>query len=328
MTDRCTVTKGPEKLTVCRRSFARFERGRNALAAFLGSVVRAGQQHVLLPSYVGWSPRDGSGVSDPVLTMKLTPVFYRVDRQLRIDFADLCRKLDLEGIGVLVLIHYFGRPDPKAARAVAEARSRRIPVLEDEAHAMLTDMVLGTCGRRGHAALFSLPKLLPVPGGVIAWNGIRDDGSASGDDRALDAVKCTGFDLHAIAARRLANWAFLIARVRQLRKAVRPLWPAAAPTFVPHSFPVVVRYADRDALYEWMNRRGFGVTSLYHSLIPEIGRADYPDSYWLSERILNLPLHQDVDSRQLGSLVDAFGRGLQEVPRKHVSQGSGSIKRF
>ena len=52
---------------------------------------------------------------------------------------------------------------------------------------------------------------------------------------------------------------------------------------------MIVREANRDELYERMNAAGFGVVSLYHTLIEQIPRDEFPESFELSRTILNLP---------------------------------------
>ena len=63
---------------------------------------------------------------------------------------------------------------------------------------------------------------------------------------------------------------------------------------VPQSFPIVLHYGDRDRIYREMNAAGFGVVSLYHTLVPAIDPQLFPASAQLSRRILNLPVHQDA----------------------------------
>jgi len=52
-----------------------------------------------------------------------------------------------------------------------------------------------------------------------------------------------------------------------------------------------------------MNKAGYGVTSLYHTLIDEIGDS-YTVEHEISDRILNLPVHQDAEKRDLDQMLD------------------------
>ena len=57
-----------------------------------------------------------------------------------------------------------------------------------------------------------------------------------------------------------------------------------------------------------MNAAGFGVVSLYHTLIDQIPRDEFPDSVELSRTILNLPVHHEADTDSLAALVAELDR--------------------
>ena len=68
-----------------RRPFRQFDSARAALKAILEAQQFNRHDTVLLPAYVGWSPREGSGVFDPIAELGLRFGFYRVDSRLNID---------------------------------------------------------------------------------------------------------------------------------------------------------------------------------------------------------------------------------------------------
>ncbi len=130
----------------------------------------------MLPSYIGVSPKEGSGVFDPIRRLKCRYDFYRLDRRLFIDMDDLEAKIKLVKPKVLLLIHYFGFPDPNLSMVIKLAEANGILVIEDEAHSMLSDLVGGICGRLSDSAIFSFHKLLPVDqGGALVLNKIEND---------------------------------------------------------------------------------------------------------------------------------------------------------
>lgn len=61
-----------------------------------------------------------------------------------------------------------------------------------------------------------------------------------------------------------------------------------------------------------MNRAGFGVVSLYHTLIEPISESVYPESHRLSRKILNLPVHQDILPEDLDALIACLKKSLSE----------------
>lgn len=288
------------------RALIPFPRARDAFRAVLDRICAPARRVVLLPAYVGWSPREGSGIFDPVRELDLPHAFYAVTAELRIDEAHLLAQLDAHPPGLLLLVHYFGYVDPAYERVVAQARARGYVVVEDEAHALFTDVIAGRCGRLGEACLISQHKLLPVgtggglivnPHGAAALAGLvgSDDGAP------------WRFDLAELASRRRSHARLLAELITPLAGRVDPLW-SLPPDVVPQTFPVRIRTVSRDRLYEQLNGEGFGVVSLYHTMVEAITPAAFPHSHQLAREVLNLPVHQEADEPGLRALVDALDR--------------------
>lgn len=290
-----------------RRPCHVFRNARSAFKALLQAVRFPPAGTVLLPSYIGWSPREGSGVFDPVAELGLPHRFYRMDDRLVIDLDHLRRCLAVGDVTLLVIIHYFGYVDPGYREAVALAREHGVLVLEDEAHALLTDLVGGAAGRLGDAAIFSLHKMLPVEsGGMLVLNG-EQELPIEGFPRCEEPeVLPWSFDLHGISRRRVENARRLTGLLAPYRDLVEPLRPGLQHGEVPQTLPVLIRKGSRDRLYQRMNEAGFGVVTLYHTLIDRIDREEFPGAHRLSKRILNLPLHQDAEPVMLERMVEAL----------------------
>lgn len=291
-----------------------FQSARDAFAAYLRSRQVGSEDTVLLPAYIGWSSREGSGVFDPVLSVGCRYTFYRMTADLRIDLDHVAFQLRAARPKVAVIIHYFGYPDPGLADFIQLAREHEAQVLEDEAHALLTDWVGGLTGRWGDAAIISLHKLLPVrDGGLLLLNrssrSLMDQIQPVSD--AEPRYRLVDYDFAAIAAARRRNAAALTKLLAPLEGQVDPLFPSLPAGVAPQTLPVVIKRASRDELYFRLNAAGFGVVSLYHTLIDAISPADFPESHWLAKRIMNLPTHQDLDSELLPSLIAQLSRLLQ-----------------
>ena len=274
---------------------------------------------VLLPAYIGWSPREGSGVLDPITALGARIAFNRVDGFVRIDLDHLERALKASRPKAVLPIHFFGFCDPQYAEAVALARQEGALVLEDEAHAMFSDLVGGHCGRLGDAAVFSLHKLLPVPnGGVLVVNPASLDGlerlPAAGEVASADLWE---HDLAEIARRRRRNAMDSTALLEPLAGRVDPLragWDGSDPD-VPQTYPVLVRTVSRHRLYDAMNAAGFGVVALYHTLVSLIGESEFPESHGVSRQVLNLPVHQDLGRAQLDALVGHMAESIRTLEK-------------
>ena len=289
------------------RGYFSFPSARSAFAAFLRACRLGPTDVVLLPAYIGWSPREGSGVFDPIAEGGFKYDFYRLDSRLHIDLEHLESMLRSNPVRLVLLIHYFGYVDPAYPEAVAMARSSGALVLEDEAHAMLTDLIGNACGRLGDACLFSLHKMLPVrTGGMLVTNPEVRFEVTAGELPQQDTVVPWHYDLAAIASKRRENAQALDGLLRRLGDWVDPLRQQLGPGEVPQTYPLLVRPGCRDQIYFAMNSAGFGVVSLYHTMISFINPQRFSDAHQISQRILNLPVHQDVVPDQLEAMVRAL----------------------
>jgi dTDP-4-amino-4,6-dideoxygalactose transaminase len=285
------------------RSFELHPNARTAFSKYLRDTKHVAGDSVLLPAYIGWSAKEGSGVFDPIAELGLKAEFYRLDHTLRIDIEQLKRLIEGSASKTLVIIHYFGYVDPGYETVIAVARAAGLNVIEDEAHAMLSDLIGGTCGRFGDACIYSLHKLLPVSsGGMLVRNR-----AARGD--CFPQTFCN-HDLAAISTKRRQNALALAGLVQDLGDELTPLFDWATGREVPQTFPVRLRRANRNGVYQDMNEAGFGVVSLYHTMIAPITHGDFPDAVSLSRQILNLPVHQDATAEDMAALVNQLKRSL------------------
>lgn len=297
------ITKRAENQSNYARRIIPFQAARKAFGAIL-QALDISHGKVLLPAYIGWSPKEGSGVFDPIESLHLDYSFYALDERLRINIDSLRTELQRGCVRVLVIIHYFGYVDPSYAEAVKTAREHGVFVLEDEAHAMLSDVAGGICGRLGDACIYSCHKILPVESGGAAV--INDPESRLAKTLVADpgcALPLCDFDLNRIADKRRANSLVLDKLVRELAPEIESLFGAPRCGEVPQTYPVLIRNASRDRLYHEMNDAGFGVVSLYHTMISQISPACFPAAAKVSHQILNLPVHQDASENELESMV-------------------------
>lgn len=280
-----------------RRTFLPFKNARTAFTSFLASLTFNPdmQEKVVLPAYIGWSEREGSGVFDPIRELGLPFEFYRIDEKLCIDIAHFRHIVETHRSKVVVIIHYFGHIDPNYETAVHIAQQHGALILEDEAHAMLTDIVGGISGRLGDASIFSLHKLLPVDrGGLLVFNTHNADTNLHTSYRDDTAPLPWDYDLKQIAEKRMENVACLNTLIPSLKGEVESLLTSLQPGEYLQTYPIIIKNVSRDALYFMMNEAGYGVVSLYHTLIAPITIEQYPHSHMLANHILNLPIHQDI----------------------------------
>ena len=63
---------------------------------------------ILLPSYIGITDREGSGIFDPVLETGLSYDFYDLNHDLSISYYELEQCISKTKYDLILLVHYFG----------------------------------------------------------------------------------------------------------------------------------------------------------------------------------------------------------------------------
>jgi dTDP-4-amino-4,6-dideoxygalactose transaminase len=136
----------------------------------------------------------------------LIPRFYQVRADLSIDEDQLAAALR-RSPGPVLLIHYFGFPQPGIRRLAALCRERGVPLVEDASHAFLSDGEGRPLGTWAPAATFSLYKVL----------GTADGGALHVDETEIARLIGRPFSLSPPGPRPLIPWAELrqIERRRQ-----------------------------------------------------------------------------------------------------------------
>lgn len=309
------VTKSATDTETSRRPAFFYRSAREGMTSLLDGTRLSDPRGVLLPGYIGWSPREGSGVFDPVKSLGLRAGFYALDDELSPDLgmvADLARTGEY---GVLVVIHYFGR----AVRQMTELRriadEHSMLLVEDLAHAFFTSMTGRAAGNHGDACIYSLHKMFPMQtGGMVTFSNRMPATHATSTVPDL-ASEIMSYDWVDIAERRRSTFRGMSARLAGLPERgprFKQLWPCLNDGDVPQSLPVYILGDNRDHVYESMNSQGFGMVSLYHTLIEEV-RDDFLPLHDLSRHIINFPCHQDVREDALDGMIESFKRALWEA---------------
>lgn len=289
-----------------------YRAAREGFGDLLDHFLAGGRRDILLPAFIGWSPREGSGVFDPVRASAARPVFYNLNPDLTVDLISLARALELHPGGMLVVLHYFGRTEPKMAAIRDLAEKNDTLLIEDLAHGFYSWAIGGGAGRWGAASLFSLHKMLPRgDGGMMVY---RDPAILIGQRETAPELArfLLDYDWASIAAARRANFEAIAERLQASSRNGSDfalLWPECATGDVPQTLPIRILRGDRDTVYHRMNADGFGMVSLYHTLIEEV-REGFPELVALSRAIINFPVHQDVDPDAIEALVESFELSL------------------
>lgn len=256
------------------------KRGRDALAIIL-KILRLNQkQGILLPSYIGWSPKEGSGVFDPIEAENIYYSFYELNRDLSFDTDDFIKKIKDKKIKSVMIIHYFGFPQPGFFDIIKICKEYHKIVVEDCAHVMFGSSGLGSYG---DYSFYSLRKFLPMEEGAI----IRINDNLSYRDMLWDNIfhenllTFVKFDINKICRVRRENYEYLKTKVLDI-KGCKPFYDYLCSDVVPLNFPILVK--DRDNVYNSLLEKDIETVSLYHTLIPQITKKEFPNSHWISRK--------------------------------------------
>lgn len=141
-----------------------YSKARHALYAAVEALGLKAGETILLPAYLFPS------VAEPFRLRGLKLSFYRVDRAFRCDLEDLERRLKETRARAVMLIHYFGFPQP-VAEVKALTRPMGVALIEDAAHALFSEVDGRPLGTHGDVGVFCLHKGLGLPdGGAMVLN--------------------------------------------------------------------------------------------------------------------------------------------------------------
>ena len=297
------IEKGCSNADNQKMNIGYYNRARDALGSILDEIGIKSRDKIFLPAYIGWSAREGSGVFDPISERQICPVFYKLDGRLNIDADDLTAKIRTIGAKAILLIHYFGFADPQCKTIIKLANERRIPVIEDAAHAMFTDFIGEACGRDGDYTIYSLHKMLPMKsGGMLLAN--RDKVLPKKARSVCKYGNPFQYDFKEISKKRVENYNLITSYIGTGNELIKPLYEELPSGVIPQTYPILLPLSNRNDMYQKMNDMGWGVVSLYHTLINTIEPKEFSETYELSKHILNLPVHQDTDPTLIGSMIE------------------------
>lgn len=292
-----------------RRSWIEFKNARSGFEHYLKSLNFSKNDTILIPNYIGFSQNEGSGVFDPIKKVGLNYAFYEMDPMLYINVESIRDAISTLPIKLIVIIHYFGYVDPKYHEILALCSQFGITVFEDQAHSLFTDLYGGVTGRFCDASIYSLHKMFPVKeGGALMLNASTQPSIL----KSLGSL-CLNYDIVSISKTRRDNALYLSQLLSPYSNHLTQLRPSLDKGVVPQTFPIRLLHASRDDIYHKLNNKGYGVVSLYHTMIPEISSQQLDHTHQLSTSILNFPIHQDVTKSQLDEMVTVFIQLLNTV---------------
>lgn len=255
-----------------------------------------GELKVLLPSYIGFTEREGSGVFDPIEQTNSRFDFYKVGENLEVNMEHFETQLKKGDFKVVLIIHYFGfcRNNIKLIKQLCEKYN--VLLVEDCAHAFHLELEKPQLGNKGDYSFYSLHKYMATDsGGVLQVNNetIQIDELPAAKKAGLEVLEqYIKTDFQEIAKIRRANYSKYFSMLQNHTEM--DIMYQLEEDEVPQSFPLRIKNNKREKLYFYLMEREIPTTALYYRLIKEIPKEKFPLSYTISNEILNLPVHQDT----------------------------------
>lgn len=301
------ITKSPEKKDKFALNGVFTKNARTAWRLALEEVSQSNKIKVLLPSYIGYTEREGSGVFDPIMNTGAEFDFYKLNSDLSVDIEYLKQIISAD-IDVLLIIHYFGfcRSDLFTVRELCN--SYGITLVEDCAHAFYLSSNNTLIGNVGDFAFYSIHKYLPSgSGGLLRINSKTDKKIKLNSSDQIEPTALVQFglsDFREIGKVRRAN--FELYRKLLQGQVEFEIMYTLKDDDIPQSFPVRVKNSMRESLYFYLMNLKMPTTSLYYRMIDQIDSKKFESSFEISSEILNLPVHQDIIASDIVELCDAI----------------------
>jgi len=262
---------------------------------------------LLLPGFIGYSPNEGSGIYDPVLQNNIKHEFYSIDENVNVITSEYEKIISTAtGKIVVLLVHYYGYLDKNIDELVKIAKKYDAIIIEDCAHALFTDYIDGSCGDYGDFSIYSLHKMLPYQdGGMVKINTkefILED-----TEYYYNLLE---YNLKQISDIRKRN-AKIIERELCGVEGIKILRSTKLYcNQTPQTFPIIIEKKDKNYLYHTINEAGYGVVSLYHTMIDSLKNEEIPNE--IAHKILNLPIHQDAHEDDLVMMCDLIKKLVKD----------------
>ena len=310
------LIKEPKIKTNCTKNQLFFNSARSAFLSLLKNIKFEEYEFILMPSYIGQSIKEGSGVFDPVRELQLKYKFYRLNNDLSIDFEDIKKTVQNYKIKMLFIIHYFGFPQKDIEKISVLCKKNNIILVEDCAHSFTSTINNKNIGSFGDYALFSIHKIFAASAGGILQINNNNFSYISENQNPInisDIQQYTITDINEMSELRIKNYKYYLENFKE-NKICKIFYKELPNGTVPLNFPILIYNEDRFELYNKMIEKNIPVVSLWYQLINEIPKVKYCISYDISSRILNLPLHQDIKFEDINYIIN----NISQITEKYT----------
>ena len=306
------ITKEAQNKDIYTKNIHFLSSARNSFEFILRNVLKE-NDIILMPSYIGETTKEGSGVFDPVRHANIKYMFYKLNYKLFADFEDIKQKIENnKNIKAILLIHYFGFPQESILEIKKLCDIHNIFLIEDCAHCLESkykNLLLGTIG---DFSFNSIHKLIATPDGGILKINNPDYFYLIPKNNLIDyntLIQFINTDIRKTSRKRIENYKYYLKKLPTQSKLYTVMYNELPKDTVPLNFPILVKNFDRYKFYNILIDKKVITVSLYYQLIKELDINEYPTSFKISKEILNLPVHQDIDFSDIDFIISK----IQEI---------------
>jgi dTDP-4-amino-4,6-dideoxygalactose transaminase len=311
------ITKSPLNKNIFTKKIFFTNSARVAFSYLLKLIKFKKEELLLIPSYIGYTDREGSGVLDPISANSINYKFYPILDDLKVDILSIKELIQSNNVKALLLIHYFGFLYCDLSKIRALCNKYNVLLIEDCAHTLYSKVNQNLLGSIGDFSFYSLHKVLPVEsGGLLKINNkryqseeVRIDKKDSIERQSL--LTYSRYDSENSITVIQSNYNFLSKELSKI-KGLRVMFPILPRGIVPMNLPVYIEAISRENFYFEMISKGVTLISLYYRLIDSIDETEFPISHKISKKIINFPVNQDISMKEMILIVDSVKEVLNE----------------
>lgn len=273
-------------------------------------------ESILIPAYIGYTEREGSGVLDPIEENKVNYLFYPIEKDFKINTNTIKKMVEKKSIKALLLIHYYGILHCDILEIKRICKENNVLLIEDCAHTLYSKYKNKYLGDFGDFSFYSLHKVLPIKsGGYFKINNkkyfntklkvINEDKAPYNTLEAL--LQYDELNSKDIV---LKNYEYMSDKLKNI-DGLEVVFPHLEEGIYPLNLPIYLTKIPREEFYFKMIDSGITLISLYYQLINSIQESEYPTSHLISKKILNLPINQDIKKNEM-DLIISFSKEILE----------------
>ena len=268
-------------------------------------MMSGDSNRILIPAYIGLSLEEGSGILDPIKESGTSFAFYALDFNLDPILESLESRIKSFNPTHVLVVNYFGYLISNRTSVFEMLSQFSVDTIEDFAHLLLPLTDKREVDKLADSEVYSLHKTIGSNTGGGAVLKSRDDSFLSNTITSDSLALFAKTNIEYVSRIRRRNFLYLSTELQTFTTSkFVPFFSDGREPILPLNFPIrVSTRQSRHELYGLLVESEILPTALYHRLVPEITESEYPTSLKVSETILNLPIHQDIELYQLDEML-------------------------